>query len=142
MKKYGFDRVESMCSKAKRLGMGIVVEFNGGLFTESDIYVKRLNETIDALEQKGVYGEQTALAYYEDGSIVRAIHLGKYKTVKTTKEQLLSIKKVMDRLAQHIVDRQPKTYFPTGNQQQPTNSNSNGDSDPTNDWRNPDYWHF
>ena len=131
-----------MCKKAKERGMGIVIEFDGGLFANPDMFVPRLNETIDELEIQGVYEAQTALAYYEGGRLVRDIHYGKHKSYKPTREQLLSIKKIMDRIAQHIVDRHPKTYKSTGDYQQPPNNKSNNSTNSSYDWRNPDYWHF
>lgn len=139
--KRDFSRLERVCDWAKKRGMGIVMEFDGHLFADPDYYVNKANKCIDKFEKDGIY-EQAGMAYYEGGYLVRDIHRGKHLKYKPTQRQLRSIRQLMDRMAQHIVERYSRR---AGNYAPPSSngSSSSGQGNSNNDdWRNPDYWHF
>lgn len=145
--KRDFSRLERVCDWAKKRGMGIVMELDGHLFADPDFYVDKANKCIDKFEKDGIY-VNAGMAYYEGGYLIRDIHRGKHLKYKPSQRQLRSIKILMDRMAEHIVERYTRNaenYTPTssgGNTPSNNGNNGNNSNNNNNDWRNPDYWRF
>ncbi|MBQ7691039.1 MAG: DUF4855 domain-containing protein [Muribaculaceae bacterium] len=145
--------VVSACQKAKRRGMGLVMEINEKLFGKPDVFIPRINKCIDIFEQYGVY-DQAAMSYYDAERMIYCIREGKLLKHTLTGKHLVMARQVMDRMAQHIVDRYKRRYLPaytptqdSSGQGSGTGTNSGtgtggGNQRGSDDWRNPDYWHF
>lgn len=122
-------RLDEACQRARNWGMGLEMEFDKRYFTKRNQYQKRFPAYIDAFERNGVW-ENSAIAYYVENNAVNLF------AADTTR---VSDKRVMDRMAQHIVDRNRKyhaTPAATQPSTQPTTPNK------PLDWRDPEYWHF
>lgn len=137
---YTFERVEQALAKAKRRGMGLVFEFDMKLFSNPDKFLPRINQCIDRLEQDKIY-ENVSMSYYDGAAAIFAINKGQYRQYSVSSTNLNKFRIMLDRIAQHIVDRNSKTHNNPTSSSTTTNPSTSNTSD-GDDWRNPDYWHF
>ncbi len=133
--------VVDACMKAKRRGMGLVMEFDAHVFTDPDNFVPRINRCIDTFEQQGVY-DHAAMSYYDSAKMIYCISQGKFSKITLTGRQLASVRQVMDRMSQKIVDRWRRHYGASTPYSNPSPSPQDPPRNSSDDWRNPEYWHF
>ena len=135
-------RVVNACEKAKRRGMGLVMEFDAHVFTDPDNFVPRINRCIDIFDQQGVY-ENAAMSYYDSAKMIYCISQGKFSKITLTGKRLTSVQQLMDRMSQIIVNRW-KRHFSTStpSYSEPASTPQETPKRDSDDWRNPDYWHF
>lgn len=143
--KRDISKVDQACQKAYQRGMGFVMEFEYSVIREPDTFVPRLNNCIDRFEKLGVY-DTAAMAYYDGAKVIYYMSTNGSQKHPLRGAQLKKVKAVMDRMANHIVNRYKKR-FPkvndTNTNRAPASNGSNGGSGlKIDDWRNPDYWHF
>ena len=124
-------RLDEACRRAIEWGMGVEMEFDKRYFTKRNQYQKRFPAYIDAFERNQVW-EKSAVAYYVDNNAVNLF------AADTTR---MSDKRVMDRMAQHIANRN-RMFHATPAATQPTTQPTSTPSNKPLDWRDPEYWHF
>lgn len=142
------DRVEQSLSKAQRLGMGMVLEFAGNLFTEQDTYLPRVNKLVDMFEQAGVF-ESSAIGYYDGACVIHAAATGLYRGKRKLDEKTLKpVRQLIDRMAAHTVERwkkrfgEPSSVMPPKTPEPKNTGQQSAPGTKTDDWRDPEYWHF
>lgn len=141
--KFEITRVDEAFTKAKNKMMGVVLEFDGNLYYKPNVFIQRLENTIKKFEDNGVFSD-AQMSYYDGGGMIYYINNGsKFKSYSLSNFQYYRIRELMDRIAQHIVNRYTKIYSDkqTSNPYSLQNNNQH-DNTSNDDWRNPDYWHF
>ncbi len=131
--KFTESRFLKTLENAHKLGWGLEIEFDDKLFYKPSVFVPRLKKYIDLFEEKGVYRQQAAITYYDGGSTLWNLYSGKYPYSVTVQEEK-SIKNQIDRMAQHVVERNGTRELIKFK-----NKKSNQKS---KDWQSPEYWHF
>lgn len=143
--KFDVSRVHTALSKAKRRGMGVLYEFDSRIFTNPDVFIPRLDECIDVFEQYGVY-DNASMTYYDGARMIYDIREGRYKKYILSASKIKSLRNIMDRIATKVIGRYKKRYqssvLPPYNSSPSIDNNINNNSNSSEDWRNPEYWHF
>ena len=142
------DRVNQALAKANRLGMGLVMEFAGNILTEQNTFLPRVEKLVDMFESAGVY-DNSAIGYYDGANVIHAVATGIYRNKRKLDEATLRpARQLIDRMATHIVERWKKrfgeaTHVMPSTTPEPKNAGQQpGTGSSTDDWRNPEYWHF
>ncbi|MBR6283946.1 MAG: DUF4855 domain-containing protein [Muribaculaceae bacterium] len=131
---YELSRVVSACQKAKRRGMGMVVEMDEHVIVYPSTYVKRLNECYDTYLLNRVL-DDAAMMFYDGAGVFYYLSIGNYRGRVISNQDLKQILPLIDRMAKYVDERRKKFFG--SNSPQPKSKPQT-----TDDWRNPDYWHF